>query len=128
MPDADSVEPASSPQRGAPVQAHRAESIRLGKTLDGRSRNARGRREPLDAGISVPAHGDERVQLVLVEAVNLPEAKAHREGTLRARRGAFERAVPRAEIDIDAPHFDAVLTRIAHELGRLIEAHRLAVE
>src|SRR4029077_5549754 len=44
-----------------------------------------------------------------------------------ALRG-FERAVPIAEIHIRRPYLDVVLARVAHELGRLIEAHRLAVE
>ena len=31
-------------------------------------------------------------------------------------------------IDIDRPHFDAVLAQVAHDLRRRVEAHRLRVE
>ena len=43
-------------------------------------------------------------------------------------RAAFERAVPVAVADADGPHLDAMLARVAHELRRRVEAHRLAVE
>ena len=46
----------------------------------------------------------------------------------RRRRLAFERALPRAHRDVDRPHLDAVLARIAHQLRRRVEAHRLGVE
>src|ERR1700687_399445 len=39
-----------------------------------------------------------------------------------------ERAIPSAEIDVGGQNFDAVRPRIAHQLGRLVKTHRLAVE
>ena len=53
------------------------------------------------------------------------EAETHRMPAVRAR---FQRAVPIAEIHVHGANLDAVLTRIAHELRRLIKTHRLAVE
>src|SRR5712691_13244219 len=48
------------------------------------------------------------------------------------RRGVFanrfQGAVPFAEIDIDRAHQDTVLLRVADDLGRCVEPHRLAVE
>ena len=58
----------------------------------------------------------------------MPEAEAHGERSLRPLRGLLQRAIPPAEIDVHLAHLDAVLTRVAHELGRLIKTHRLAVE
>ena len=40
----------------------------------------------------------------------------------------LQRAVPVAGVDVGVAHLDAVLAGVAHELGRLVEAHRLAVE
>ncbi len=44
------------------------------------------------------------------------------------RRRRLQRAVPVGVIDIDRADLDAVLLRIAHDLRRRVEAHRLAVE
>ena len=47
----------------------------------------------------------------------------------RARRGFFSSVQSQSEqIDVDRPHLDAMLLRVAHELRRRIKAHRLAVE
>src|SRR5438445_140369 len=51
--------------------------------------------------------------------------KAH---SARRRSRRFERAVPQAVVDIDCAHLDAVLARIADDLRRGVEPHRLAVE
>ena len=45
-----------------------------------------------------------------------------------ARQPALERAVPLADRHVDRPHLDAVPARIADELRRRVEAHRLGVE
>src|SRR6476661_7428552 len=52
------------------------------------------------------------------------------EGGSRGQGGGnrLQRAIPIAEIDVDGADLDAVRPRIAHELRRLIKAHRLAVE
>ena len=59
------------------------------------------------------------------EARDLAQAKAQRATIVLA---GFERAVPVAGIDVGRPHLDAMFLRVAHELGRRIEAHRLGVE
>ena len=40
----------------------------------------------------------------------------------------LQRAIPAAVIHIHRPHLDAVLAGVAHQLGRGVEAHRLAVD
>lgn len=42
--------------------------------------------------------------------------------------GLLERAIPARGVDADRPNLDAVLLRVAHDLGWSIEAHRLTVE
>src|SRR5262249_47817273 len=104
----------------------RAEGIRLREPLDREARDARDGREPLDAGIAVAARRDELLlQLIFVQTRDQPEAEAH---SVAPAVGRLQCAVPFAEIDVDATHLDAVLARVAHELRRLIEAHRLAVD
>src|SRR5207302_6630930 len=71
--DADRVEPARGPQRGAAVEAERAERVGLGEALDGVAREAGDRGELLDAGAAVAAGGDELLDLVLGEALDLAE-------------------------------------------------------
>src|SRR5262249_54051465 len=75
--DADRVEPARGPQRGAAVEPERAEGVRLGEALDGEARKAGDRGELLEAGIAVVAGGDELLDLVLGKALDLAEAEAH---------------------------------------------------
>src|SRR5215468_11762693 len=48
--------------------------------------------------------------------------------SLRRLGAQLQRAVPVRTIDIDRPHLDAVLLRIAHDLRRRVETHGLAVE
>ncbi len=58
-----------------------------------------------------------------------PRPSPHKGERERRRvRAKLQRAVPGAEIHVRLAHLDAMLTRVAHELGRLVEAHRLAVE
>src|SRR5580704_16167905 len=60
----------------------------------------------------------------------MDETEAETDGMTLSRGlgGGLQRAIPIAEIDIGGTDLDAVLARIAHELGRLVKAHRLAVE
>ena len=122
------VDPPRGPQRSTPIKAHRAESIRLGKALDREARNAGDRSQPLDAGVAIAPRCNELLQLILIQPLNLPKAETHGEAMRLTFRGRLQRAVPCAEIDIRLPHFDAMLACIAHELGRLVKTHRLAVE
>ena len=62
-------------------------------------------------------------RFLLGHAVDLTEAKAQRRLTVGAAR--LERAVPIGMIDVHGAHLDAVLARIAHELGRRVETHGL---
>ena len=72
---------------------------------------------------------DQALDLRLLDAGDLAEAEAHGAAhePLRLLRG-LQRAIPVAVVDVDRAQLDAVLARVAHELGRLVEAHRLAVE
>src|SRR5499427_8297403 len=47
---------------------------------------------------------------------------------MRLRIPRLQRIVPAGVIDIDRPHLDVVLSRVAHDLGGRIETHGLAVE
>src|SRR5688572_28267388 len=40
----------------------------------------------------------------------------------------FQRAIPLAFVHVDRPDVDAVLLGVAHDLGRRVESHRLAVQ
>ena len=40
----------------------------------------------------------------------------------------LERAIPARGVDAHRPHLDAVVARVAHDLGRGIEPHWLGVE
>ena len=51
---------------------------------------------------------------------------AARSAGFRARR--LQRAIPIRQVHIHRPHLDAMLLRVAHDLRRRVEAHRLAVE
>ena len=76
--DADHVEPARRPQRGAPVEPQRAERIGLRQPLDGEARNAGDGREPLDRGKTVAAGRDEFFQFLFAKPVDEAEAEADR--------------------------------------------------
>src|SRR6266481_9659561 len=47
---------------------------------------------------------------------------------IQSIRQRFERAIPEAVVDIDGTYLDPVLARIADDLRRGVEPHRLAVE
>src|SRR6185437_6308843 len=74
--DADRVETARRPQRGAAVEPERTEGVGLGKALDGEAGEAGERGKLLDTGIAVVAGRDEKLELVLGKAVDLAEAEA----------------------------------------------------
>jgi hypothetical protein len=46
---------------------------------------------------------------------------------LAGRIARLERRIPVGAVDIRRSHLDAVLLHVAHDLGRRIKAHRLAV-
>ena len=46
----------------------------------------------------------------------------------RATFARLQRRIPVGQIDIDLPHLDPMLARIAHKLGRRVEAERLRVQ
>ena len=47
---------------------------------------------------------------------------------LSAAACSLQRRIPIGKIDIDGAYLDAMLARIAHDLGRRIKAHRLGIE
>jgi hypothetical protein len=59
-----------------------------------------------------------------LQSADHAQAEAHRGNG----RCTFERAVPFADRDVRASHFDTVPARIGHQLRRRIEAHRLRVQ
>ena len=90
------------------------------------------------------AHAFDGLAPFLGEAVDLAKAEAQRvrrqnvsahrrhdadaDAPSAAQDSRLQRAIPVGTIDIDRPHLDAMLLRVAHELRRGVETHRLAVE
>src|SRR5215469_17903009 len=110
---------------------YRAECVRLGQPLDGKTRNAGDRGEPLDRSKAVAARGNELFQLGFAQPANQAKPEPHgvTDFSCACRRGGWlQGAIPVAVIDVDGADLDAVLARIANELRRLIKAHRLTVE
>ena len=82
--------------------------------------------QALDA-VEAEPHGAQRA--ALAERARDSATRRCRRDVARCRiRLAFERALPVADAHVDRPHLDAVLARIAHQLRRRVEAHRLGVE
>ncbi len=115
----------------------RAERIGFRQPLDGKARNAGDRREPLDRGKAVAARRDEFFQFLFAKPGDEAEAETHGMTPthfllrLRGRVGEGVGSSVQsqcAEIDVGGADFDAVRARVAHQLRRLIKAHRLAVE
>ena len=69
-----------------------------------------------------------RLDLLLGQALDLAEAEADRGHQRPAALARLQRAVPVAVVDVDLADLDAVVDRVAHELGRGVEAHGLGVE
>ena len=112
---AQSASRRSQPSERKQSASASAINARLGS---GRARSAIWANPRARAAISASAHS-------FAEAVHLPEAQPERERAVFAR---FQRVVPFAETHIDGAHFDIMLARIAHDLGRRIETHRLRIE
>src|SRR5690606_18419253 len=47
---------------------------------------------------------------------------------VRVEGGFFQRTVPDGMVNVDITYLDAMLLRIAHELGRRIKSHGLGIE
>ena len=78
------------------------------------------------SGVRLIAAGEyDRRAVGIGEAAGHPQPKpdAH-----IAAAGRLERAVPAAGVDVDRPHLDPMLTRIADDLGGCVEPHRLGIE
>ena len=58
----------------------------------------------------------------------LHHAQAEPDGKAAVVLGRLQRAVPARGVDADRADLDAVLARVAHDLGRGVEAHRLRVQ
>ena len=69
---------------------------------------------PCAADVFQPLYG------VAVQSFNLAKAES--------QRTIFQRAVPVAVVHVDGQHLDAMLPRIADDLRRRIETHRLGIE
>ena len=107
------------PQRLAAVEAERAEAIGGGELLQ--RRHGQGA-EMLIRRDEPPLREDRHVRLA--QAIDLAEAEPHR----RLPMTLLQHRIPLREGDIDGQHLHPVFARIAHDLGRRIEAHGLAVQ
>ncbi len=112
------------PQSFTAVHAERTEGIGIGEFADRGNRQARPAHQPLDRVERSGPGQDEIIRPVFAKAVDLAEAQPQGQ---RIRR-TFQRIVPMAMVDVDGTDLDLMLLGIAHDLGRSIEAHRLAVQ
>ena len=72
-----------------------------------------------------PAAGRHQLlYLVLTQTLDLPQPEPEH----RVLRHRLQRAVPIRMVDIDGPNLDPVLGRVADNLRRSVEAHRLTVQ
>ena len=132
---------ADGPERVAARQPERAERIGIGERLQHERAQAGAQPQIADRIVAGAALLLDDAAIVLGQAADLAQAEPHRVGGVdivphrgmagvRARfvAGRFQRAIPVRCIDIDVAHLDAMLLRVAHDLRRRVEAHRLAVE
>src|SRR5690606_40058290 len=75
--------------------------------------------------VALSALLDQDPDRLLAAALDLPEAEPQGEAALRR---LLQQVVPVAVIDVDRAYLHIVLARIAHDLRRRVEAHRLAVQ
>ena len=79
-----------------------------------------GRKRPITAG------GDDLRRIAIGEAAHHAHAEPDRKAVLVL--GRLQRAVPSGSVDVDGPHLDAVIARIAHDLRRRVKSHRLRIQ
>ena len=111
-------QPAHAPQGGAAVEAEAAHGIGLGQQYQ------RGAGEQAGEGgeVAVPARtAPQHLRPLLPKPPDQPQAQPQ-------RRPVLQRAIPSARADVDAAHRDAVLARVAHDLRRGVEPHRLRIQ
>ena len=117
------AEPAHPPQRLAPVEAERMEGVGVGELLQRRRRHARAAPDILDRGEG-RVHRRRRDQRAMIVGRG-PSPCAGRGGAggsrlalpSQGRIWASKRAIPAAGVDADRAHLDAMLARVADELG-----------
>ena len=80
----------------------------------------------VNAAVTGATCAEYRLRLGLAETRDETQPEPH--GARRRSIQRLQRAVPIAVIDVRMIHLNAVFPRIAHELGRLVEAHGLAVQ
>ena len=113
------------PQRGAPVEAERAKGVSIRKTAQHGRGNATALAHVGDAGEALPAPRNERMRIGLAHAVDLAKTDAERK---RAILAPLQRVVVMAVVHVDLADLNAMLLRIAYDLRRRIEPHRLRVQ
>jgi hypothetical protein len=118
-------EGAHRPQHVAPRQPHRGEGIGAGERENLPLAEAAAPPQVGRVAIGRGAPLDHALDVGFLEAADLPEAQPQR---VAPHIGLLQGAVPVAGIDVGRPHLDVGLTRIARELRRRVEAHRLGVE
>ena len=103
------------------------ETVGLGNVDQCGDRNPGPPPEILDRGKwLISTGGDNRRRMGIGKPLDHAQAKPNRKARLVA--GRLQRAIPARGIGADRAQLDAMVARIAHDLGRGIEAHRLAVQ
>ena len=116
----------SASRRARPQR--RPEGVGLGE-LHERRRPAR-RRGARDRRPRRRARSARAATIAAASALARPlhHAQAEPDGEAVFVVGRLQRAVPAGGVDADRPDLDAMLARVAHDLGRRVEAHRLRVQ
>ena len=139
---APAVKRPDRPERSAAVEADGTESVGICQALDLPHVEARAQPDVADGSVAGAAPHDERLHALLGKALDLVEAEPYRphgpyhRPHLDMARGDARRiepagdqgAVPIRMVDVGRLDLDAVILRVADELGRGIEAHRLRVQ
>ena len=115
---------AGLPQGGAAIQPHRAEGIGRRQRPD-RAAVQPGAKGQIGQSLEglLPRAGQPFGGLA-PQPIDLPQAQPQGKAVARG----FQRVVPFAEIHIGLAQRHPVLARVAHDLGRGIEPHRLRIQ
>ena len=111
------------------IKTDRAEGIGFRQDLQDRNAQARAAGKILEGDEGALAQLYDGLDIFLRQTLHQPEAETQRPAWLALDRIArLEPAIPIAMIDVDRPCLDAMIAGVAHDLGRRVKAHRLAVE
>ena len=125
---AQTLAPPTAPARRSSPSERKASASASCSSAARRERRPRCQSSRDGGGRPVAAASSASARVLLCQAPSPGGSRAAARGAAAPRAPRLQRAVPVAVIDVDRAHLDAVLARVAHDLRRRVEAHRLAVE